>query len=129
MLSFSSLSTSASQIIEHRIKTASLITDEHRLGTILHPKLKKFESCDDEIENSIDALKIEFQKHQSNKCLSNTNSLTSTHNISQSSIPSCTTTTNTTSKQKNLVAQCFDSKAPHSGELSHSRRTFGRAPR
>jgi hypothetical protein len=34
------------------------------------------------------------------------------HNISQSSLPSLPITTTTTSKQKNLLAQCFDSKAP-----------------
>ncbi len=110
-MSISLIFTFTSKILEHRIKTAWLITDQHRLGTILHPKLYKFECCHDEKENSIDALTKEFKKYQSSKCLSRTNLLTSTHNLSQYSLPSRTTTT-TTSKQKNLLAQCFDSKPP-----------------
>ncbi|CAM4773611.1 unnamed protein product [Rotaria magnacalcarata] len=42
------------------------IANEHRLATILHPKLKNFECCHDEKENAISALKSAFDQHKVN---------------------------------------------------------------
>ncbi|CAF3686294.1 unnamed protein product [Rotaria sp. Silwood1] len=52
--------------VTRRRKTIWLITTEHRLATILHPKLRNFESCYDEKENSIPALKLPYDKCQLN---------------------------------------------------------------
>ncbi|CAF1563917.1 unnamed protein product, partial [Rotaria sordida] len=49
--------------LAHRIKTAWMITNEHRLATVLHPKLKKFETSNEEKQNAIDVLKREFEIH------------------------------------------------------------------
>jgi hypothetical protein len=105
-MSFSWLS--ASKILESRIIIAWLITDQHRLATILHPKLKKFERCPDEKEKSIDALKAEYKKYQLNNSSSNVKLLISTHASSESTSPSRSTTT--TLKRTNILSQCFDSK-------------------
>ncbi|CAF1265556.1 unnamed protein product [Rotaria sordida] len=40
------------------------ITDEHRLATISHPKLKSFEICCDEQLKSMNILKLDFEKYQ-----------------------------------------------------------------
>lgn len=99
---------SDSKILERRITIAWLITDQHRLATILHPKLKNFERCPDEKEKSLDALKAEFKKYQSNNSLSNMKLLTSIPASSESASTSRSTTT--TLKRKNILSQCFDSK-------------------
>jgi hypothetical protein len=75
------------------------------LATILHPKLKNFESCYDEKENAISSLKLAFEKHHlnipsSSTCLLNSNQITSS---------SSSNTNTTTSKSKILLTQCFDS--------------------
>ena len=80
--------------------------DEHRIATILHPKLKHFESCPGEKQNSIDVLKLEFEKHQLIISSSCTNSLTSTYVNLQST--SSSSTSSTKIKTTNLLAQCFD---------------------
>ncbi|CAF3758468.1 unnamed protein product [Rotaria sp. Silwood1] len=91
-----------------RLNNASLVTDEHRLATILHPKLKHFDCCRYEKEKSIDILKLEFKKHQSIISLSYTNSLTPTYGNLQSS--SSASAPDTATKPKNLLVQCFDAK-------------------
>ncbi|CAF1436055.1 unnamed protein product [Rotaria sp. Silwood1] len=94
--------------VSRRLNNASPVTDEHRLATILHPKLKHFDCCRYEKEKSIDILKLEFKKHQSIISLSYTNSLTPTYGNLQSS--SSASAPDTATKPKNLLVQCFDAK-------------------
>ncbi|CAF1474534.1 unnamed protein product [Rotaria sordida] len=91
--------------IAHRMKTVWLISNEHRLATILHPKLKNFESCYDEKERAISALKLAFDKYQLNNsssaCVLGSNQVIS-------SISSNTDTNIASLKGKKLLIQCFD---------------------
>jgi hypothetical protein len=93
-------------ILARRMENNWLITNEHRLATILHPKLKNFESSSNEKENAISALKLAFDKHNSNIFSSSTHPVHSSHITSSSS---STTNTNTTTAKNNLLTQCFDS--------------------
>ncbi|CAF3454168.1 unnamed protein product, partial [Rotaria sp. Silwood2] len=92
--------------LAHRMKANWLITTEHRLATILHPKLKNFEYCYDEKENTISALKLAFDKCQLNISLSS--SYLSNSNQLMSSSSSNIETSTVTLKSKNLLTQCFD---------------------
>jgi len=89
------------------LKNHWLITSEHRLATILHPKLKNFDSCLDEKENAITALKSAFDKYQLD------NLLLPAYPVHPSPIMSTSTCSSTASSNKksakvNLLTQCFD---------------------
>jgi hypothetical protein len=90
-----------------RIKSAWIITTEHRLATILHPKLKNFESCDEEKASAMSVLELQFDKYQSNNLTSSVISSNSTQ-ISSLCSPKMNID-NPKSKSKNVLAQCFDS--------------------
>ena len=87
------------------MKTIWVITNEHRLATILHPKLKNFECCYDEKERAISALKLAFDKYQSNNsssaCVLDSNQVISP-------VSSDTNTNIVSLKSKKLLTQCFD---------------------
>jgi hypothetical protein len=89
------------------MKNVWLITDEHRLATLLHPKMKNFECCMDEKEGAIVALKMMIDKHRSSSasCLSNSESIDEIDSQSSSTPISASS-----AKRKNLLAQCFDTK-------------------
>jgi hypothetical protein len=88
------------------MKSVWQIKTEHRLATILHPKLKNFESCHDEKENAVSALKLAFDKYHLNNSSSSIYLLNSSQIRSSSS---STTDVNTSaSKNKNLLTQYFD---------------------
>ena len=72
----------------------------------MHPKLKNFESCCDEKEDAISALKLAFDKYQPSISTSSIHLLNSNQIMSSSS--SNTDTIITTLKSKNLLTQCFD---------------------
>jgi len=74
----------------------------------LHPKLKKFDSCLDEKEDAIAALKVVFNKYQQDNLLL---PIYSTHSNSAASTSICSVTENpkTNSTKVNLLTQCFDS--------------------
>ena len=103
-------------ILERRIKNVWLITDHHRLSTILHPKLKNFDCCIDEKEKSINVLKQEFQKHFPMSSSSSSNESHSPQINGKSSLPA---PTNAIHKQKNLLSQCFDSKIINTSQSSN----------
>ena len=98
--------------LERRMKNVWLISDEHRLATLLHPKMKNFECCIEEKEDAIAALKVMIDKHRSSSssCLSNSGSIGQIDSQSSSKPMSASA-----AKRKNLLAQCFDAKVnvPH----------------
>ncbi|CAF2003862.1 unnamed protein product [Rotaria magnacalcarata] len=98
-----------------RMKTAWLITNEHRLATILHHKLKNFECCHGEKENAISALKSAFDQHKVNilspsSCVSKPHQVTlpSSSNINKDVV---------VSKSKSLLVQCFDMQVDSTMEI------------
>lgn len=98
-------------IVVHRIKTKWLITAEHQLATILHPKLKNFQCCSDEKENAISELKLAFDQFQLNvpSAPSSSSSSSSLNSNQATSTTSSDINTNAeTLKSTNLLAQCFD---------------------
>ncbi|CAF1551253.1 unnamed protein product, partial [Adineta ricciae] len=93
--------------LAHRIKSAWLITTEHKLATILHPKMKNFENSPDEKDSAISELKLAFDKElsisSSSICLLNSN-----QDMSLSLSGQNTNGTTLSSKNKSLLTQCFD---------------------
>ena len=51
------------------MKNAWPITDQHRLATILHPKMKNFDICPDQKDQSITALEVEVEKYRNDNFL------------------------------------------------------------
>lgn len=95
-------------VSERRLSNAWMITDEHRLATILHPKLKNFDCCPLEKNSSIEALKLVFDKYES----VNSSILTQENidnNTDSSSTLSVYNVNPSLKKNMNLLAQCFDS--------------------
>ncbi|CAF4164080.1 unnamed protein product [Rotaria sordida] len=97
----------------HRIKVAWIITNEHRLATILHPKFKKFESCADEKRAAIDVLKNEFDVHYDAN-LDSINSLSPSTTTSTSMMKLASASSShasikcASSVRKGILSQCFD---------------------
>ncbi|CAF1542534.1 unnamed protein product [Adineta ricciae] len=93
--------------LARRIKQIWSVTSEHRLATILHPKLKHFDICHDEKQNAVSELKLAFDKHRSNISTPSVPSLfNSNQNLALSS--SNTDTSIPMFKSKSLLTQCFD---------------------
>lgn len=93
-------------LLARRIKNAWIICNVHRLATILHPRLKNFESCADEKQTAIAALQSEFEKRRSIHSPISTN--LSRSNEVCSSVSSKKFTSTKSSTTRNLLAQCFD---------------------
>lgn len=90
------------------MKNIWLISDEHRLATLLHPKMKNFECCMDEKVDAIAVLKVMIDKHRSSgsSCLWNSTSIGQIDSQSSSKPMSASA-----AKRNKLLAQCFDAKA------------------
>lgn len=88
------------------MKIAWPITDQHRLATILHPKMKNFDSCPDQKDQSITALEVEVEKYLKTDLYSDPNSPLSIGCKSEalSTVPK----TMMAKKKNNLMSQCFD---------------------
>ncbi|CAF2941605.1 unnamed protein product, partial [Rotaria sp. Silwood2] len=120
---------STSSFVGHRIKVAWIITNEHRLATILHPKFKKFESCADEKQAAIDVLKKEFDVHydanlDSINSLSPSSTTTSTSMMKLASASSSPASIKCASSVwKSILAQCFDQQPD--GLISSTNRYQG----
>jgi hypothetical protein len=93
-------------IVERRIKTAWPITDQHRLATILHPKMKHFENFPDQKDQSITALEVEVEKYSKSDLYCDPNSPLSIGGKLEvlSTVPKTTMA----KKKNNLLLQCFD---------------------
>ncbi|CAF1276411.1 unnamed protein product [Didymodactylos carnosus] len=92
-------------LIERRIQNAWLITDQHRLSTFLHPKLKNFDYSIDEKSNAIRALKNEYDSHN----LINSSPCANALDYLAENLKTCTSlSTMKKQKRKNLLLECFD---------------------
>ena len=89
-----------------RIKSAWLITSEHRLATVLHPKLKNFEFCPEEKDHAMSTLRSEFDKQRSNLTTSSGNPILPSQTGTSLSVP--TSSNLGKRKSKHLLSQCFD---------------------
>lgn len=95
-----------SEFLASRMKHAWVIRSEHRLATILHPKLRNFDMCNDEKDNALAELKLALDKYRLNISAQSVHLVNSNQVISSSS--SNTDTYITTLKSKNILTQCFD---------------------
>lgn len=94
-------------VTERRIESSWILTDEHYLATIVHPKLKNFQTGPPgDKEKAIHLLKVALQ-NQATSQSSSSSSLSQSFNQSPASNSICKKDYKSSGKQ-NILTRCFD---------------------